>query len=406
MANCFRYLIVILIMGIVISCSQTNNKYQMGSFGYDKVFLKKNKIDFIELKSSDNLSRLLIVPAFQGRVMTSTAGGEEGKSFGWINYSFIGSGKKDAQFNVYGGEERFWLGPEGGPYSIYFKKGDKQVYENWIVPPIIDTEGYHVEYSNDISAKFTKQANLTNAHGYEFHVGIERIVTLLSKNDIGEALNINIPGTVQIVAYQTENIITNLGNDPWIKDSGMLSIWMLSMFNPSPETTVFIPYRTDVDGAIVNDDYFGKVPPERLVVDSNTVYFKIDGKYRSKIGIPPNRAKELCGSYDSGSKVLTILWCSLPDEPKPYVNSKWGEQDDSYNGDAINSYNDGPVADGSIMGPFYEIETSSPAATLLPSESMKHVQRIMHFQGEEDDLAKLISDLFGLDLKSIAEKFK
>ena len=74
------------------------------------------------------------MPAYQGRVMTSTAGGDDGMSFGWINHSFIESGKQDPQINVYGGEERFWLGPEGGPYSIYFKAGAEQVFENWMVP--------------------------------------------------------------------------------------------------------------------------------------------------------------------------------------------------------------------------------------------------------------------------------
>ena len=43
-----------------------------------------------------------------------------------------------------------------------------------------------------------------------------------------------------------------------------------------------------------------------------------------------------------------------------YVNGQWGPQEDPFAGDVINSYNDGPVEDGSIMGPFYEIETSSP----------------------------------------------
>ena len=127
---------------------------------------------------------------------------------------------------------------------------------------------------------------------------------------------------------------------------------------------MFIPYNREVGGVIVNDDYFGKVPSDRLIVDSNTVYFKIDGKYRSKIGLPPKEQSHYVGVMTLGAKVLTLLWCSLPDDPKPYVNSKWGDQDDSYSGDAINSYNDGPVDDGSIMGPFYEIETSSPAAEL------------------------------------------
>lgn len=61
------------------------------------------------------------------------------------------------------------------------------------------------------------------------------------------------------------------------------------MFNPSPETTVFIPYSPNAEGVVVNDDYFGKVPAERLIVDERTIYFQCDGKYRSKIGIPPGR---------------------------------------------------------------------------------------------------------------------
>jgi hypothetical protein len=389
-----------------MSCGQSKSKYQMGTYGYDKMFFERNNVDIIELKSPDELARLIVVPAYQGRVMTSSAGGESGKSYGWINYKFIEAGKKDAQFNVFGGEERFWIGPEGGPYSVYFKKGVNQVYENWLVPSIIDTDFFDVAARDNESVKFIKEANLTNASGTEFRIGIERTVAILSRIQAEQSLNQSIPEGINVVAYQTDNLITNLGDVPWTKESGLLSIWMLSMFNPSPETTVFIPYNSEAEGVIVNDDYFGKVPSDRLIVDSNTVYFKIDGKYRSKIGIPPARAMELCGSYDSGDKVLTLLWCNLPDGPKSYVNSKWGEQDDSYNGDAINSYNDGPVEDGSIMGPFYEIETSSPAAELNPNESIHHTQRIMHLQGEETLLADLVRALFHLELQEIAKKFK
>jgi hypothetical protein len=405
MTKLFSYLLIIILLGTVFSCRQEKNKQRMGTYGYDKNFLRNNNVDFIELKSTDNQSRLLIVHGYQGRVMTSTAGGEEGKSYGWINYKFIEAGKRDPQFNVYGGEERFWLGPEGGPFSIYFRPGDKQVYENWSVPEVIDTEAYNIEYLDSITAKFKKDAVLWNASGTEFIIGIERTITLLSKREVQDAFNISISESIQMVAYQTENEITNLGSEPWTKDKGLLSIWMLSMFNPSPETIEFIPYNPDTEGPIVNDEYFGKVPSDRLKIDSNVVYFKIDGKFRSKIGVPANRAKELCGSYDSGSKVLTILWYSLPEESRPYVNSIWGDQADSYNGDVVNSYNDGPVEDGTIMGPFYEIETSSPAAELKPSESLKHIQKIIHFQGEENDLAKLAKSLLAIDLESLQKIF-
>lgn len=63
------------------------------------------------------------------------------------------------------------------------------------------------------------------------------------------------------------------------------------MFNPTPSTTVFIPYATDTEGKILNDDYFGKVPEDRLIAKDGIVFFKIDGTYRSKIGLPAGRAK-------------------------------------------------------------------------------------------------------------------
>jgi len=406
MSHYMKYFMVVWIMGLCSSCSQTKNQYQMGSYGYDKEFFEQNNIDFLELKTGDNLSKLLIVPAYQGRVMTSTAGGDKGNSYGWINHSFIESGKKDPQFNVYGGEERFWLGPEGGPYSIYFNESVEQVYEHWVVPAVIDTETYNIKEHDSRSIKFTKQTVLKNASGTEFSLGIERTISLLSREEVSTWLDIDIPVDLQMVAYQTDNVITNQGEHAWTKEGGLLSIWMLSMFNPSPATTVFIPYQTDGEGPVVNDDYFGKVPAGRLIVDHGTIYFKVDGKCRGKIGLPPSRATSICGSYDSDNRVLTLLWCTLPSEPQLYVNSKWGEQDDPYRGDVINSYNDGPVADGTIMGPFYEIETSSPAAELEPAESMKHVQRLAHFQGEEQELTRIVDNLFNLNLNSIAKKFQ
>jgi hypothetical protein len=390
---------------MTISCNQTDREYQMGSYGYDKSFFQEHNIGFIELKGTNNLSRVLIVPDWQGRVMTSTAGGDGGTSYGWINHEFIESGKKDPQINVFGGEERFWLGPEGGPFSIYFKPGEEQVFENWVVPAVIDTEPFDVTHSDERSAKFTKETKLVNASGTEFLLGIERTINLLSPDDVSKILNTFIPSGLQMVAYESDNLITNRGNQAWTKEGGLLSIWILSMFNPSPETTVFIPYNPDAEGVVVNDDYFGKVPSERLIVDEMTIYFQCDGKYRSKIGIPPGRAKQLCGSYDSGRKLLTLMWLSLPDEPQPYVNSMWGHQDDPYDGDVINSYNDGPVEDGSMLGPFYELESSSPAAELRPNESMRHIQRIMHFEGDEEALASLVKSLFDLDLMEIANKF-
>jgi hypothetical protein len=403
---------------VLVACVSGGNKnankvkegrseFEKGTYGFDVAFLKKNKVETVELKDEVSKACVLIAPGYQGRVMTSTANGNEGMSFGWINHELIESGKVSEQFNPVGGEERFWMGPEGGPFSIYFEEGKEQVYENWNVPAVIDTERFDIKEKGEGSVTFAKNTTLKNASGAEFKLGIERRVRLLPKDTLGVHFNVRFPADVfDVVAYQSDNMITNLSDRAWTKEGGLLSIWMLCMFSPSPTTTVFLPYLEAGDGAVVNDDYFGKVPSDRLRVEGGVAYFKIDGKYRSKIGIPPERAKDLCGSYDSASKMLTLLWGSLPSGKKDYVNSKWGDQDNPFAGDAINAYNDGPVEDGSIMGPFYEIETSSPGADLKPGESLTHSQRVVHVQGSEAELAKLVKDLFGLNLNEIATKFR
>lgn len=411
----FQQIFLWILMFVVVTCTDSvnakpnkmSNNFPKGTYGYDVAFFKKQKVATVELKDHRFKARVLLVPGYEGRVMTSSASGENGNSFGWINYDLVGSGKISKQFNPYGGEERFWIGPEGGPFSIFFGPEKKQVFENWNVPPVLDTESFNVVEADNNHVVFEKSARLKNASGTTFDLDIKRQVSLLDWGKLCSLLGIHVPkGHLNVVAYQSENTITNTGDKAWTKDSGLLSIWMLCMFNPSPTTTVFIPYRQDASGDIVHDGYFGKVPPDRLIVENGTVYFKIDGKYRSKIGIPPNRAKNLLGSFDSSKNILTLLWCSLPSKPQKYVNSQWGHQDDPYAGDAVNSYNDGPVADGSIMGPFYEMETSSPAAALAPGESITHIQRMVHIQGNREELAKLVKSLFSLGLDDIASKFK
>lgn len=405
-------------ISLLTACTSTNqNEKQMnagmekltrGTYGYDSIFFADNNIETIELKQKDSEARILVIPAYQGRVMTSSATGSGGASFGWINYDLIESGDTSSQFNPYGGEERLWLGPEGGPFSIYFADGAEQVYENWVVPKEIDTEPFEVVAKADDSVHFRNEFSLTNASGTEMKIGIERTVSLFSKQDAEKALNLSLDPSLDFVAYETENTLINNGTVAWTEDTGFLSIWLLSMFNPSEKGVVFIPFKKGDDGElgkIVTDDYFGKVPSDRLLVRDGVIFFKVDGKHRSKIGISPERSLPWCGSYDPEQKTLTLLWYSKPQGQEKYVNSKWGEQEDPLKGDAVNSYNDGPVADGSIMGPFYEIESSSPAALLEPGGALTHTQRIFHISGDENKLNDLTQSLFSLSISEIKQAF-
>ena len=88
------------------------------------------------------------------------------------------------------------------------------------------------------------------------------------------------------------------------------------------------------------------------------------------------------------------------------MNSQWGEQEDPLAGDVINSYNDGPNDAGSVMGPFYEIESSSPAALLTPGDSMTHTQRVYHIKGEVSELEIIINQIFNTSISQIEKVFE
>ncbi len=399
-----------ILLFTLIACNNTNNNssnmqttndsnFEKGSYGYDANFIKNHTKNIIELQNGD--AKVLLCADYQGRVFTSTAAGDSGVSFGWLNYNLLSSGEKKKQFNPVGGEERFWLGPEGGQYSIYFKKDDPFDYPHWQVPALIDTIPYKIEQSDKNSAKFSLTASVTNYSNKTFNLEITRTIQLLDKNAIEQKLNTTIPGNIKSVAYESNNQIKNVGNSAWNKDSGLLSIWLAGMFAPSEDAKVIIPFSPIKNAHhFITDDYFGKIDSSRLIVKDSVLYFRCDGKSRGKIGLAPEVAKPFVCSYDFKKNVLTIVIPEVHTDGN-YVNSKWELQKEPYKGDVINSYNDGPLADGSQMGPFFEIESSSPARELKPGETQEYHQTTMHLQGDYNSLKSLVQQLIHVDLDDV-----
>lgn len=388
---------LIITIATLMSCQGSPN-YTKGEYGFDLVFLgKRHKI--IELVNGD--SRLIVVPQYQGRVMTSTSSGLKGFSYGWINHDLIAKSKIQEHFNPYGGEERLWLGPEGGQFSIFFKGGTSFDIKNWFVPKVFDTETFNLESKDSESVTLTKGFEVKNYSGTTFSAKVTRKITLLSNSKIKDLVGVDFDKSIRVVAYQSENRLKNVGNNCWNKESGALSIWMLSMLNASPEVTVVLPYKKGNLGRIVKDDYFSKVPANRLEINQNTVNFLADGKFRSKIGISPQRTIPRIGSYDAKNNILTILEFSFPENVADYVNSALEIQKEPFSGDVINVYNDGPTNGVFGMGSFYELESSSPAAFLKPEEELCHVQRIYHFEGSENKLNILAKSFLNVSVSEI-----
>ena len=361
-------------------------------FASDLAFLRQHT-PIVVLGESSSGSQVAVAPGYQGRVMTSTTGGTGAPSFGWLGRAAIRSGTKQPHMNVFGGEDRFWLGPEGGQYALYFKPGDPFDLDHWQVPEAIDWGSWDIASQSETAVRFRKRLSLVNYSNAAFEIDVDRAVRLLPAPEIESALQAAPGSTVRVVAFESSNTVANAGSQAWRPESGLVSIWILGMMTPSPETTIAIPFAAGPDaalGPIANDAYFGRVPADRLVAKGTVLYFRGDGQYRSKIGLSPSRALSVAGSYDAAGHVLTIVQYTQPADATRYVNSMWEMQRDPYRGDVINSYNDGPPAPGKPpLGPFYELETSSPALSLGPGERYTHVHRTFHFVGPEPDLDRI-----------------
>lgn len=403
----------LLVLFTLVACNQPATDMESvpvsDTFGADLEFLRQYT-SLVVLSDAASQAQVAVSPDMQGRVLTSTAQGSEGTSFGWINRSLIASGERQAHINVFGGEDRFWLGPEGGQFSIYFKEGDPFDLDHWYVPEAIDWGPWTIVSESQQHVAFEKAMQLQNYSGTSFELHVSRMVHLLSADTVNAHLGLAIGDDIHTVAFESVNTVTNTGPDGWTAESGLLSIWILGMFNPSPTTTVVVPYAPgdlETHGPVVNAAYFGEVPSDRLTYDDEVVYFKGDGEFRSKIGFSSARSMPTFGSYDAANQVLTLVQYTMAGDGAQYVNSMWELQSDPFAGDVVNSYNDGPPAPGQPpLGPFYELETSSPAMMLAPNEAHTHVHRTIHLQGDEAALDRIALAVLGKSLGTIRSVFE
>jgi hypothetical protein len=403
---------MLLTVGFGVGCGGSRpptTRQPTDLFEADIAFLRQHT-EVVLLTDQRGAGRVAVAPEYQGRVMTSTTGGDHAPSFGWIGRAAIASRTRQAHMNVFGGEDRFWLGPEGGQFSLFFKPGDPFDLDHWQVPEPLDWGKWEIASQSASTVRFRRRMALANYSRTQIHLEVDRTIRMLSGTDVAMQLGLSPGAAVRTVAFESSNTVTNVGSEPWHQKAGLVSVWILGMFTPSPETTVAIPFVPGPEstlGPIVNDSYFGKVPDDRLIVKESLILFRGDGQYRSKIGLSPARALSVAGSYDAAGRVLTLVQFTRPPGAQEYVNSMWEIQREPYAGDVINSYNDGPPAPGEPpLGPFYELETSSPALALPPEGRHTHLHRTFHFVGPEKELDRIVRGTLKVGLAEIIDAFR
>jgi hypothetical protein len=350
----------------------------------------------VEVLASPAGGRIAVCARFQGRVMTSAVR-EGGSSLGFVNHRFIESGLTGTPFDNFGGEDRFWLGPEGGQHGFFFAPGAPFALESWQVPAALQVGSWPSRRGGDGAIVFQKALRLTSHGGEVFDVGVERTIRLLGAAEVAVRFGVTPPAGARWVAFESSNSITNDGAHAWTREKGRPSVWILNQYPTSKDARIIVPLRPG-PGRVVNDRYFGKVPEDRLIIREREGYllFRGDGQHRGKIGIAPARTSSMLGSYTPDARLLTLVRYDKAEGAHDYVNSMWERQVDPYGGDVINSYNDGPIGGKTPVAPFYELETSSPAAGLSPGETLVHANSTLHVIGEPTDLDAVCRPTLGI----------
>jgi len=355
-------------------------------FARDVQFLKEFA-DAVVLEAPGG-GKVAVSPKLTGRVMTSAFSDNE-PGFGLVNREAITRPPVARGFNNYGGEDRLWLAPEGGPYGLFFDPGAKQELANWYVPPAMDG-GVRTPTGQDAaSVSFHERIALQNVEGVKFDLSIDRKVEALAKDELEKLLGAALPEGARFVAFRTTNKVTNEAKAALPADA-LVAPWILGQFRPSPKTTVLLPYKGAED--VIKKDYFGVVPPDRLALlpegDGGVARFKGDAQLRSKIGVSAAGALGWLGAWDAQRKVLTLVNHSLPPAGTVVPDCNWTDPNPrAKSGDVATSYNHGEEPR------FFELESIGPALGAAPKSSVTQVQTTIHLAAEPAALAEIAKRL-------------
>jgi hypothetical protein len=372
-----------------------------GSVDDDLAFLRAHGP--VDVLDSPGGGAVVVSGHWQGRVMTSAVE-PHGKSLGFVHRAFLEAGKTGTPFDNSGGEDRFWLGPEGGQFGLYFPPGAPFSIDSWQTPHAMQEGEWPVAARDAAHVTYRRSMRVENWSRAAFDVAVERTIRVLTAGEVRGRFGAQPPAGTRWVAFESDNSITNAGAAPWRRETGLLSVWILGMYAPATDARIVVPFDPAAGGPVVNDAYFGKVPPERLRVHEREGWlaFVADGGQRGKIGLSPARARPVLGSYTPSLGLLTLVTYSGPERGAGYVNSAWAQQVDPYGGDVVNAYNDGPLGPGKpSLGGFYEIESSSPAAALAPGQAMRHVHTTWHVMGDVGALEGLARKVLGVGLEDV-----
>ena len=387
----------IAVLWSVLAMQQTTDSNPV-SYSGDVAFLQQHA-DVIELHAGDS-GWVAVSPALSGRVMTS-AFTRADTGFGLVHRPAIEAGPVDRGFTNYGGEDRLWFAPEGGPHALYFDPGDPQDLEHWFVPLAMDGRPRTVAHQSSTEVVFRDRIQLDNYRGVRWQLQVERRIQLLTRAQISQLVGVDLSADTELdaVAFRSINRIECLNDPPVGPRRGLLSMWILGQFKPCPgetATRVFLPFRGGPEN--LKKDYFGLVPDDRLQLIAwpnglgHTAHFTADSLLRSKIGIVRGSSTDWLGAHQPSPSSVTLVHARGAGAKDPVAACDWNPDNPRPgHGDVATSYNHGEEPR------FFELETLSQALPEEVGAKLEHVHTTIHLAGSPQTLADLAKKLLVVD---------
>lgn len=332
----------------------------------------------------ENGPSMLITPALGARVTAASVNGLQGRNLLWANPEIFADKfwKDGPGWNA--GGFRSWIAPEDAFYL------DEK--NNWFVPPAMDPGNYKLINSTSVMATFANEFALSNRQGQEYKCRLTREIHLLESYQWQQLSS--IPEGIEYVGIRVIHSLENMGTQIIGDKIPYVGLWSLLMVEPSG--TMIIPLTKPGGKGEAYRDYFNPLPPERISVSEKAITVKIDGKYRSKIGISPEYAGTAIAflAEDAIGKGRLYIKQFMVDPNGVYLDHPWGQPSEF--GDVIEMYND----DGK-MGGFAELECHGPSQKLKPGDKESHDVYLHILTGPVEVLKKTASAILELDLSAL-----
>ena len=153
--------------------------------------LLRSHTDVIEMTDGD--ARVAVAPAYQARVMTSTLAGPDSPGYGWLNDEFIAAGEENTKSNNYGGEDRFWLGPEAGQFGLWFAPNEPMDRDHWKTPRGFGNGPWEVAGRDACSVATSRRFEVRNYSETTFPCVVERVLRLVNRSEAAALLGTAVP---------------------------------------------------------------------------------------------------------------------------------------------------------------------------------------------------------------------